>query len=70
MNDNQMHGRLEVAKGAMREAAGKIMGNKKLARKGKKEAEQGKVQSDVGDMTAGIEKSMDAEARGVEDPSK
>jgi uncharacterized protein YjbJ (UPF0337 family) len=63
VNDNQVRGRLEKAKGALNRFAAKVMGNRRLARKGKKQMEHGTVQADVGDMTAQIEKNTDAEAQ-------
>jgi uncharacterized protein YjbJ (UPF0337 family) len=63
MNDTQMRGRIEQAKGNVKEVAGAMVGNKKLERKGKRQAAAGKIQADVGDMTAAITKSIEEDGR-------
>jgi uncharacterized protein YjbJ (UPF0337 family) len=50
MNKDQVNGRAETAKGNVKEAAGKIVGNERLASEGRAEQAAGKVQSTVGDV--------------------
>lgn len=50
MNKDQVNGRAETAKGNVKEAAGKIVGNERLASEGRAEQAAGKVQATVGDV--------------------
>ena len=50
MNKDQVDGALKKAKGKVKEVAGKVVGNKKLKRKGKIEKGVGEVQSGYGDI--------------------
>ena len=50
MNKDQLNGRAETAKGNVKEAAGKIVGNERLAAEGRAEQAAGKVQATVGDV--------------------
>ena len=49
MNKDQVAGRLEEAKGAIKEATGKVVGSEKLKAEGHADKIAGKVQADVGD---------------------
>ena len=50
MNKDQVHGRAETAKGNVKEAAGKLVGNERLKAEGQAEQAAGKVQSTAGDV--------------------
>lgn len=54
MNKDQVKGRIEEAKGAVKEIAGKAVGNKDLELKGKVENSGGKVQATFGDLKEDI----------------
>jgi uncharacterized protein YjbJ (UPF0337 family) len=63
MNKDQVNGRAETIKGDVKEAAGKIVGNERLASEGRAEQAAGKVQSTVGDVKndvgSAIKKAID-----------
>lgn len=50
MNKDQAKGRIEVAKGKIKEVAGNLVGNEDLERKGKIQKSGGKVQATYGDL--------------------
>jgi len=50
MNKNQVKGRVEQAKGNVKEAAGKIVGNPDLEAEGQVDKAVGKVQATYGDV--------------------
>ena len=50
MNQVQVKGRVKEAKGTIKEAAGKLVGNKKLERKGKVQKILGEAQAKFGDV--------------------
>jgi uncharacterized protein YjbJ (UPF0337 family) len=50
MNKDRIEGSAEQAKGAMKEAAGKALGDKKLEIDGKADKAAGKVQNAVGGL--------------------
>ncbi len=50
MNKDQVQGRAETAKGAVKEAAGKLVGNDRLTAEGQVDQAAGKVQSTTGDV--------------------
>jgi uncharacterized protein YjbJ (UPF0337 family) len=50
MNKDQVKGRMETAKGDIKEAAGKMVGNERLKAEGRAEQAAGKVQSTAGDV--------------------
>jgi len=50
MNEDQVRGRIKKVKGELKNVAGKIVGDKKLERKGKIENVSGKVQAGYGDL--------------------
>ena len=54
MNKDQVKGRLETAKGDVKEAAGKVVGNNKLKAEGLADQAAGKAQSTAGDAKAKI----------------
>ncbi len=57
MNKDQVNGRVEEAKGSIKETAGKVVGNEKLQAEGKLDKVTGKAQANIGD---GKEKVADA----------
>ena len=54
MNKDQVDGRAQTAKGNVKEAAGKVVGNERLAAEGRAEQAAGKVQSTVGDVKSDV----------------
>ncbi|MGO9075534.1 MAG: CsbD family protein [Terriglobales bacterium] len=50
MDKNRIKGPAEQAKGAMKEAAGRVLGDKKLETDGKADQAVGKVQSAIGGL--------------------
>jgi len=63
MNKDQVSGRVESVKGAVKKAAGHAVGNDRLAAEGAVQETGGKVQSSVGDAKAkagnAIKKTID-----------
>lgn len=57
INKDQVQGRVDEVIGAMKETAGKIVGNPTLQAKGNIEKNVGKVQAKVGDVTADLKQS-------------
>ena len=57
MNKDQVEGRIEEAKGKVKEVAGKIVGNKELEEKGQDQKNVGKVQAGIGDLKNDIKKA-------------
>ena len=49
MNKNQVKGRVDTAKGAVKQAAGKATGNQKLKQEGAVQKAGGKIESGYGD---------------------
>jgi uncharacterized protein YjbJ (UPF0337 family) len=64
MNDDQIKGRIEEAKGKVKKAAGKAVGNKELERSGKLQNAHGKAQAKFGDLREGFKES-DLDRSGV-----
>lgn len=58
MNKDQVRGRIEEVKGAVKKAVGKASGDKKLELKGKIQKSKGKVRSAYGDLKKDIKKSI------------
>ena len=58
MNKDQVNGRAETAKGNVKEAAGKLVGNERLTAEGQAEQAAGKVQSTVGDVKNNVGKAI------------
>ena len=50
MNEDQVKGTMEKAKGNVKEAAGKLVGNESLEAEGKADQVSGAVQKKVGDV--------------------
>jgi len=50
MNKDRIEGSAEQAKGAVKETAGKALGDRKLEAEGKTDKAAGKVQNAVGDL--------------------
>jgi uncharacterized protein YjbJ (UPF0337 family) len=63
MNKDQVKGRAEAAKGKIKEAAGKVVGNEKLQGEGVADQAAGKVQKTYGDVK---EDAKDAIKRGAD----
>lgn len=58
MNKDQVKGRIDEAKGKVKEVTGRIVGNKELEREGKYKNTAGKVQAGYGDLREDIKKSI------------
>jgi len=58
MNKDQVKGRAETAKGDVKEAAGKMVGNQRLAAEGRADQAAGKAQSKVGDVKHDVGKAV------------
>ena len=58
MNKHQVTGRVEEATGAVKEAAGKLVGNKELEVKGMLEKNAGKAEAKAGDIANKVEKAV------------
>jgi uncharacterized protein YjbJ (UPF0337 family) len=56
MNKDQVKGHINEASGDLKEATGKIIGNKTLQAKGKQQSNNGKVQEAVGAFKQSIKK--------------
>jgi uncharacterized protein YjbJ (UPF0337 family) len=56
MNKDQVKGRVEEAKGTVKETAGKVTGKESLEQKGKLQKAAGKVQAGYGDIKHDIKK--------------
>ncbi|WP_095144214.1 CsbD family protein [Pseudomonas sp. Irchel s3b6] len=50
MNKNQVKGRVKEIEGAIKEVAGKAVGNKRLEERGKIEKTVGTIQAGLGDL--------------------
>jgi uncharacterized protein YjbJ (UPF0337 family) len=60
INKDQVHGRAEHAKGVVKEAVGKIVGNKDMQKKGSIQQSIGHLQSTVGDAKSKIADALNA----------
>lgn len=58
MNKDQVNGRMEQAKGAVKEAAGKVGGNDKLEAEGKVDKAAGKTQATYGDVKEDVKDAV------------
>ena len=56
MNKDQVKGRTEEVKGEVKQATGKLVGNKTLEQKGRIEKTLGKVQAGYGDLKDDLKK--------------
>ncbi len=54
MNKDQFKGRVEQAKGAIKEVAGKLVGDETLEARGNIQKNLGKVQEKLGDIKQGV----------------
>jgi uncharacterized protein YjbJ (UPF0337 family) len=59
MNRDQVKGRASQAKGSLKEAAGKAVGNERLKAEGQMEQAGGKGQAVVGDVKRKISRKID-----------
>ena len=59
MNKDQVKGRVEQAKGSVKEAAGKVVGNEKLEAEGKVDKAAGKTQATYGDAKEKVKGAVD-----------
>jgi len=59
MDKNQVTGRLNEAKGKIKEETGKVFGNKNLENKGNIEKNVGKAQAKYGDIKSDIKKDIE-----------
>ena len=59
MNKDQVQGRANEAKGNLKEAAGKLVGNQKLQGEGLVDQVKGKTQAGYGDVKEQVKKSVD-----------
>ena len=58
MNKDQVKGRIEEAKGKVKEIAGNVVGNEDLAQEGKIQNAKGKVQAGYGDLKEDIKDAI------------
>ena len=59
MNQDQVKGRVEQAKGGVKEATGKAMGDRELQSEGKVDKTAGKVQAGYGDAKQKAKDTLD-----------
>ena len=57
INKDQVKGRVDEAKGAVKEATGKLVGNETLEAKGNIQKNVGKAQSKLGDLKQDVKES-------------
>ncbi len=57
MNKKQVSGRIEEAKGKVKEVTGKIVGNENLEDRGNIQKNVGKIHAKVGDLEADLKKN-------------
>ena len=58
MNKDQVKGRVEQAKGSVKEVAGKVVGNEKLEAEGKVDKTAGKTQAGNGDVKEDVKDAV------------
>ncbi len=58
MNKDQVKGRVEQAKGSVKEVAGKVVGNKNLEAEGKVDKVVGKTQAAYGDLKKDVKDAI------------
>ncbi len=58
MNKDQVNGRVEQAKGSIKEAAGKVVGNPNLEAEGKVDKATGKAQATYGDVKEDVKDTV------------
>ena len=59
MNKDQVKGRVEQAKGSVKETAGKAVGNRDLQGQGAVDKAAGKVQATYGDVKEKVKRAVD-----------
>lgn len=59
MNKDQVQGRLDQAKGHVKEQAGKAVGNDRLRAEGQLDKTSGKIQAGVGDAKEKVKDAVD-----------
>ncbi|HSI48507.1 MAG TPA: CsbD family protein [Ideonella sp.] len=59
MNKDQVQGRVEDAKGKIKEATGKAVGNERLKNEGRVDQVAGKTQASVGDAKEKVKDAID-----------
>ena len=60
MNEDQMKGRIDQAKGKAKEVAGQVIGNKGLEQKGTIQNSRGKIQAGYGDLKKDMKKIIES----------
>lgn len=58
MNKNQIKGRIDQAKGKVKQVTGRIFGNKELEQEGRVQKAGGKIESGYGDVKKDIKDSI------------
>jgi uncharacterized protein YjbJ (UPF0337 family) len=58
MNDDQVKGRVDQAKGAVKEVAGKVVGNPNLEAEGQLDKATGKTQATYGDVKEDVKDTV------------
>jgi uncharacterized protein YjbJ (UPF0337 family) len=58
INKHQVKGRVKIAKGTIKEATGKMVGNKMLQAKGNIQKNLGKIQAKFGDLKKNMKDSL------------
>ncbi len=58
MNKDQVKGRVEQAKGSIKEATGKVVGNENLEAEGKLDKAAGKTQATYGDLKEDVKDAV------------
>lgn len=61
MNKDQVSGRIDEIKGAVKEVAGNITGNTSLEMEGIVQKNVGKVQADLGDIKSDVKKTLESD---------
>ena len=59
MNKDQVKGRVEEAKGQIKETAGKVVGNERLKTEGQVDQASGKLQKGYGDTKEKVKEGID-----------
>lgn len=59
MNEDQVEGRWDKAKGKVKEVTGDVVGNKSLEREGQADQVKGEVQAEVGDAKEDVKRGID-----------
>lgn len=58
-NDQQNEGKLEQARGTLKENVGDAIGNEKMEREGQSDQAKGHVREGIGDLREGVDKAAD-----------